>query len=67
MTDIKKSDKWMGRLGMLQSLIVIFAAYMLTGMLIGMQEDLNQIAEESCADTLFGCTVEEEKKNRRIC
>ena len=62
MTDIKKSDKWMGRLGMLQSLIVIFAAYMLTGMLIGMQEDLNQIAEESCADTLFGCTVEEEEK-----
>ena len=62
MPDIKKSDKWMGRLGMLQSIIVIFAAYMLTGILIDIQEDLNQIAEESCADTYFGCTVEEEEE-----
>ena len=64
MTDIKKSDKWMGRLGMLQSLIVIFAAYMLTGMLIDMQEDFNGAAEETCADDFFGCSEEEEKKNR---
>jgi len=63
MSDIKKSDKWMGRLGMLQSLIVIFAAYMLTGVLIDIQEDLNELAKESlCADSWFGCTEEEEKE-----
>ncbi len=61
MTDIKKSDKWMGRLGMLQSIILIFAAYSLTGLLIDMQEDLNDAAEESCANPFMGCTEEEEK------
>ena len=62
MADIKKSDKWMGRLGMLQSLILIFSAYALTEMLIDMQEDFNGAAEETCADAIYGCTEEEEKK-----
>ena len=45
MADVKKSDKWMGRLGMLQSIIVIFAAYMLIGVAIDMQDDFLGDAE----------------------
>ena len=62
MADVKKSDKWMGRLGILQALILLFASYSLIGAVISFQEDANGMADETCADSFFGCTEEEEKE-----
>jgi len=61
MTDIKKSDRVLGILGILQSLIIIGISYLLVGMLIELQEDFNFMAEEAQdCDFLYGCTEEQE-------
>ena len=62
MGNIKKSNKWMGRLGIIQALILIFLSYSLIGVVIGLQENFNNMADETCADSFFGCTEEEEEK-----
>ncbi|SVD04021.1 uncharacterized protein METZ01_LOCUS356875, partial [marine metagenome] len=61
MPDIKKSDRVLGILGVLQSLIIIGLSYLLVGMLIEMQGDFNFMAEEAQdCDFLYGCTEEQE-------
>ena len=62
MSDIKKSDKWMGRLGILQALILLFASYSIIGAVISFQEDANIMADETCTNVMFGCTEDEEKE-----
>tara|TARA_Y100000588_G_scaffold52068_1_gene48978 strand:+ start:437 stop:1144 length:708 start_codon:yes stop_codon:yes gene_type:complete len=62
MSDIKKSDKWIGGLGILQALLLIYSSYYLVGLVIDLQEDYNDMADESCADLFFGCTEEEQEE-----
>ena len=66
MADVKKSDKWMGRLGMLQSIIVIFAAYMLIGVAIDMQDDFLGDAENRVCPPWYVCTAEEKEELRDL-
>ena len=62
MVDIKKSDKWMGRLGMLQALFLLFVSYSLIGIAIDLQDDFNDLAEEAICSPWAGCSAEEEKE-----
>ena len=61
MANVKKSDKWMGRLGILQALILLFASYSLINAVISFQEEANTLADETCTN-MFGCTEDEEKE-----
>ncbi len=61
MSDIKKSDKWIGTFGLLFSFIVIGWALFMVSLLIVLQETFNDLAEDTCSDALFGCTEEEQK------
>ena len=62
MSEIKKSDRWMGTFGILFSFIVIGWSLLMVSVLIDIQGQFNDLAEETCADSLFGCTEEEEKE-----
>lgn len=62
MSEIKKSDRWMGTLGILFSFIVIGWSLIMVSVLIDIQGEFNDLAEETCADSFFGCTEEEEKE-----
>ena len=62
MSDIKKSDKWMGRLGILQALFLLFVSYSIIGIVIDLQDEFNDLAEETVCSPWAGCSVEEEKE-----
>ena len=61
MSEIKTSDKVMGTFGILFSFIIIAFALLMVSRLILLQEDYNTLADETCADSFFGCTAEEEE------
>ena len=62
MSEIKKSDRWMGTFGILFSFVVIGWSLFMVSVLIDIQGQFNDLAEETCSDSLFGCTEEEEKE-----
>ena len=62
MSEIKKSDQWMGTFGILFSFLVIGQSLIMVSVLIDVQGQFNELAEETCADSLFGCTAEEEEE-----
>ena len=66
MVDVKRSDKWMGRLGILQSLIVLFCAYSLIGVAIDMQDDFLGDAENRICPPWYACTAEEKEELRDL-
>ena len=66
MADVKKSDKWMGRLGMLQALFLLFCAYFLIGLAIDIQEDVLSDAENNICPPWSVCTAEEKEDIRDI-
>jgi len=66
MADVKKSDKWMGRLGMLQALFLLFCAYFLIGLAIDIQEDVLNDAENNICPPWTVCTAEEKEDIRDI-
>jgi hypothetical protein len=62
MSEIKKSDQWMGAFGILFSFLVIGHSIIMVSVLIDVQGQFNDLAEDTCADSLFGCTAEEEEE-----
>jgi len=62
MSNIKTSDQVMGTLGILFSLIIILFGVWMVSLLIDIQGQFNDLADETCADSFFGCTAEEEEE-----
>ena len=62
MSNIKRSDQVMGTFGILFSLILILFGIWMVSLLIEGQQDFNDLADETCADSFFGCTAEEEEE-----
>ena len=61
MGDIKTSDQVMGTFGILFSIIILLFGVWMVTLLIDLQETFNDLAEETCSDSFFGCTEEEQK------
>ena len=52
MGDVKKSDKWMGRLGIIQAILLLFVSYHLVNGAIDLQEENNKLVRDE--DTFSG-------------